>query len=42
VGADEAARLLSGEGPAMIAEPVSTAVNRVGIDGPELIAAIAV
>jgi putative SOS response-associated peptidase YedK len=41
VGADEAARLLSGEGPTMIAEPVSTAVNRVGIDGPELIAAIA-
>jgi putative SOS response-associated peptidase YedK len=38
VGADEGARLLSGEGPAMIAIPVSTAVNRAGIDGPELIA----
>jgi len=41
VGADEAARLLSGEGPEMIAEPVSTAVNRAGIGGPELIAPIA-
>jgi len=40
VGVDEAARLLSGEGPEMIAEPVSTAVNRAGIGGPELIAPI--
>lgn len=37
VGAEEAARLLSGGGPVMIAQAVSSVVNRVGTDGPELI-----
>ena len=41
VGAEEAARLLSGNGPAMIAAAVSSTVNRVGADGPELIEPIA-
>ena len=41
VGVDEAVPLLADAGPAMVAEPVSTAVNRVGMNGPELIERIA-